>query len=153
MPVPVRSFNCRAKHVTLRIFIGDCGKNNTSSTRYTCDFPQSLRHVQWTVPMPDGRWPFPHIVATPWFVHFLILPTNMFSLLQMCTFALLSQTIVAESVSYFNKSLVRIRSSTLRTLVNADVADSNNRDLLALFLLICLFFLWCQFFLYLMPLR
>ena len=147
------SCNCFEKHLPLRMLIGDCRKKSLSSTRYLWDFPESSRHIQQTVPMPDGRWPFQPIVATPWFAHFLISPTNMFSLLQMCTFALLSQTIVAESESYFNKSLVLIRSSTLRTVVNAELADSTNKDLLALFLLICLFFLWCQFLLYLIPLR
>ena len=148
MPVPVRSFSCRAKHFTLRMFMGDCGKNNESLTRYSCDFPESSRHIQRTVPMPDGWWPLPLIVATPRFVHFLISPTNMFRLLHIWSFALLSQTIVVESVSYGSKYLVRTRSSTFRTVVSADENNFTNGDLVALFFLILHFFL-CLYFLYL----
>ena len=148
MPVPVRSFNCRAKHVTLRMLMGDCGENNASLTRYSCDFPESSRHIQRTVPMPDGWWPLPPIVATPWFVHFLISPTNLFRLLHMWTFALLSQTIFVEYVSYGSKSLVRTRLSTFRTVVSADENNFTNDDLVALFFLILCFFL-CLSFLYL----
>ena len=152
MPVPVRSFSCRAKHVTLRMLMGYCGKNNAPSTRYSCDFPESSRHIQRTVPMPNSWWPLPPIVATPWFVHFMISPTNMFCLLQMWTFALLSQTIVVESVSYGSKSMVRTRMSTFRTVVNADENDSTNGDLVAVFFLIRRFFLCLSFF-YLTHLR
>ena len=148
MQVPVRSLSCRAKHVTLRMLMGDCGKNNASLTRYLCDFPESSHHIQRTVPMPDGWWPLPPIVATPWFVQFLISPTNMFRLLQMWTFALLPQTIVVESVSYGSKYLVRTRSSTFRTVVSADENNFTNGDLVALFFLIMRFFL-CLSFLYL----
>ena len=144
--------NCRAKHVTLRMLMGDCGKNNASLTRYSCDFPESSRHIQRTVPMPYGWWHLPPIVATPWFVHFLISPTNMFHLLRMWTFALLSQTIVVESVSNGSKSLGHTRSSTFRTVVNADENDFTNGDLVALFFLIRSFFLRL-FFLYLILLR
>ena len=152
MPVTVRSFSCREKHVTLRMLMGDCGKNNTSLTRYSCYLPEFSRHIQRTVPMPDGWWPLPPKVATPWFVHFLISPTNMFRLLQMWTFALLSQTIVVEYVSYGSNSLVRTRSSTSRTLVSADENNFTNGDLVALFFLILCFFL-CLFYLYLIFLR
>ena len=145
MPVPVRSFSCRAKHVTLRMLMGDCGENNASLTRYSWDFPESSRHIQQTVPMPGGWCPFPPIVATPWFVHFLISPTNMFCLLQMWTFALLPQTIVVESVSYGSKSLVRTRSSTFRTVVSDDENNFTNGDLVALFFLILHFFLFLSF--------
>ena len=148
MPVPVNSFSCRSKHVTLRILMGDCGENNASLTRYSCDLPESSRHIQRTVPMPDGWWPLTPIVATSWFVHFLISPTNMFRLLQMWTFALLSQTIVVESVSYGSKSLVRTCSSTFITVVSADDNNFTNGDLVALFFLILRFFL-CLSFLYL----
>ena len=152
MPVSVRSFSFRAKHVTLRMLMGYCGENNASLTRYSCDLPESSRHIQWTFPMPDGWWPLPPIVATPWFVHFLISPTNMFRLLHMWTFTLLSQTTVVESVSYGSKSLVRTRSSTFRTVVSADENNFTNGDLVALFFLILRFFL-CLFFLYLILLR
>ena len=152
MTVPVRSFSFRAKHVTLRMLIGDCGETNASLTRYSCDFPESSRHIQRTVPMPDVLWTLPPIVATPWFVHFLISPTNMFCLLQMWTLALLSNTIVVESGSYGSKSLVRTRLSTFRTVVNADENDFTNGDIVALFFLIRSFFL-CLFFLYLIPVR
>ena len=152
MPVPVRSFSCCAKHVTLRMLMGDCGENNASLKRYSCDFPESSRHIQRTVPMPDGWWPLPPIVATPWFVHFLFSPTNMFCLLQMWTFALLSQTVVVESVSYGSKSLVRTRSSTFRRVVSANENNSTNGDLVALFFLILRLFL-CLFFLYMILLR
>ena len=150
MPVPARSFSCRAKHVTLRMLMGDCGENNASLTIYSCDFPELSRHIQQTVPMNDGWWNLPSIVATPRLLHFLISPTNMFCLLQMWTFALLSQTIVAESVSYWSKSLIRTRLSTFRTVVNADEDDFTNGGLVALLFLIQRFFL-CQFFLYLIP--
>ena len=152
MPVSVRSFSCCAKHVTLRMLMGDCGENNSSSTRYSCDFPESSRHIQRTVLISDGWLPLPPIVATPWFVHFLISPTNMFRLLQMWTFALLWQTIVVEYVSYGSKSLVRTHSSTFRTVLNANEDDSTNCDLVALFFLIRRFFM-CLFFLYLITLR
>ena len=152
MPVSVRSFSCRAKHVTLRMLMGDRGKNNASLTRYSCEFPESSRHIQRTVPITDGWWPLPPIVATPWFVHFMISPTNMFRLLQMWKFALLSQTMVVESVSYGSKSLVRTRSSTFRTVVSADENNFTNGDLVALFFLILRFFL-CLLFLYLILLR
>ena len=148
MPVPVRSFSCRAKHIMLIMLMGDCGKNNASLTRYSCDFPESSRHIQRTAPMPDGWRPLHPIVATPWFVHFLISPTNMFCLLQMWTFMLLSQTIVVESVSYRSKSLVRTCSSTFRTVVSADENKFTNGDFVALFFLILCFFL-CLSFLYL----
>ena len=148
MPVPVRSFSCRAKHVTLRMLMGDCGKNNASLTRYSWDFPELSRHIQRTVPMPDGWCPFPPIVAAPWFLHFLISPTNMFRLLHMWTFALLSQTIVVESVSNGSKSLGHTRLSTFRTVVNADEDDSTNDALVARFFLSRRFFL-CLYFLYL----
>ena len=152
MPVPVRSFSCRAKHVTLRTLMGYCGKNKASLTRYSCDFPDLSRHIQRTVPMPDGWWPLPPIVATLWFVNFLISPTNMSRLLQMWTFALLSNTIVVESVSYGSKSLVRTRSSKFRTVVNADENDFTNGDLVVLFFFILCFFL-CLLFLCLILLR
>ena len=125
---------------------GRLWKNNTSLTRYSCDFPELLRHIQRTVPMPEGWWPLPPIVATPWFVNFLISPSNMFRLLQMWTFALLSQTIVVEYVSYGSKSLGRTRSSTFITVVSADDTNFTNGDLVAFFFLIMRLFLCLYFF-------
>ena len=134
------------------MLMGDCEKNNASLKIYSCDFTESLRHIQWTVPTPDGWWPLLPIVATSWFVNFMIYPTNMFRLLQIWKFALLSQTIFVESVSYVSKSLVHTRSSTFRTVVIADENDSTNGDLVALFFLIHRFFLWLLFY-YLISLR
>ena len=130
------------------MLMGYFGENNASLTIYSFYFPELLRHIQRTVPMPDGWWTSPPIVDTPWFVNFLISPTNMFRLLQMWTFALLSQTIVVESVSYGSKSLVRTRSSTFITVVSADENNFTKGDLVALFFLILSFFL-CLYFLYL----
>ena len=73
---------------------------------------------------------------------------DMFCMLQMWTFALLSQTIVVESVSNGSKSLGHTWSSTFRTVVNADEDNSTNDDLVACFFLNRRFFL-CLYFLYL----
>ena len=87
IPVLVRSFNCCAEQVTIRMLIGDCGKNNTTSTRYLFDFPELSHHLQLTVPVTERWCPLLPMVATCWFENFLISPTNMFHRLHMWTSA------------------------------------------------------------------
>ena len=98
-------------------------KNNTSSTRYSWDFPELSRHIHLTVPMNEGWCPLLPMLATCLFETFLISPTNMLRWLQMWKFTLLSHIIVEESVSQQSLSLDWQRSSTLSTEVNTENND------------------------------
>ena len=82
MPVPSSSPSCSANAVTLIMLIGEVGKYRTSSSRSVCEAPSSSFHFHSTVPMPEGLFILPPIVATiPDVV--LLKVTNIFLSLHM----------------------------------------------------------------------